>query len=46
MRRHVHKPQLPVRHRPRPGELAALRHDLVFAVGVVADALRGRPFAS
>jgi hypothetical protein len=36
----------PVRHRPRPGGFTALRQDLAFAVGVLADALRDRPFTS
>jgi hypothetical protein len=33
-------------HRPDRGALTDLRHDLAFAVGVVSDALRNRPFAS
>jgi len=47
MRRHhrTSSPE-PVAHRPAPGGLAALRHDLGFAVGVIVDTLRGRPFAS
>jgi hypothetical protein len=30
----------------RREELAALRHDLAFVIGVIGDVLRGRPFAS
>jgi len=33
-------------HRSRRDELADLRQDLAFVVGVVTDVLRGRPFAS
>ncbi len=43
MKRHQGPPSLPRRSR-REG-LAALRHDLAFAIGVVSDVLRGRPFA-
>jgi hypothetical protein len=46
MRRHIRTPSPPVRHRPRPGAFAAARHDFLFAVGVVADSLRNRPFTS
>ncbi|MFZ2014323.1 MAG: hypothetical protein WAV00_10915 [Nocardioides sp.] len=46
MRRPVRTPHRPGRPRPDHGGLTALRHDLVFAVGVVGDALRNRPFTS
>ncbi len=45
MRRHAgHRAR--TGHRPDQGGITALRHDLMFAVGVLADAVRGRPFAS
>jgi hypothetical protein len=46
MRRPVRTPHRPGRPRADDGTLTALRHDLVFAVGVVGDALRNRPFVS
>jgi hypothetical protein len=33
-------------HRSRRDELADLRHDLAFVVGVIGDVVRGRQFAS
>jgi hypothetical protein len=44
MKRHQHHPPLP--RRSRREELTALHRDLAFAIGVIADVLRGRPFAS
>jgi hypothetical protein len=35
-----------VEHWPRFGGLTALRHDLAFAIGVITDVLRRRPFDS
>jgi hypothetical protein len=46
MRRHTRTPSETVRRRTRSGGFAALRHDLAFAVGVLADTLRDRPFDS
>jgi len=46
MRRFTRKPTQPGHHRPGPHALAALRHDFVFTVGVIADTVRGRPFNS
>jgi hypothetical protein len=46
MPRHTFPKAEPVRRRPRPGALRALRHDFTFAVGVLADTLRDRPFNS
>jgi hypothetical protein len=45
MRRRGHPRHQPG-HRPDGGGLTDLRRDLAFAVGVVSDALRNRPFAS
>ena len=44
MRTNTRTPRLPEHHRPRPGRLTALRHDLAFAAGVFADVVRNRPF--
>jgi hypothetical protein len=46
MRRPTRTPSEPVRRRTRSGGFTALRHDLAFAVGVLADTLRDRPFIS
>jgi len=46
MRRFTVTPRRPGHHRPSDGALTALRHDFVFAVGVVTDSLRNRPFSS
>jgi hypothetical protein len=46
MRKPIRTSPEPVRRRSRAGGLAALRHDLAFAVGVLADTLRDRPFIS
>jgi len=46
MRTHARPAPEPVRRRTRSGGFTALRHDLAFAVGVLADTLRDRPFTS
>jgi hypothetical protein len=46
MRRPIRTSPQPVRRRLRSDALTALRHDLAFAVGVLADTLRDRPFIS
>ncbi|HET7431229.1 MAG TPA: hypothetical protein VFJ89_06965 [Nocardioides sp.] len=46
MRTPIRTSRRPDHHRPRERALTALRHDFVFAAGVVADSLRNRPFTS
>jgi hypothetical protein len=46
MRRPIRTSPQPVRRRLRSDAFMALRHDLVFAVGVLADTVRDRPFVS
>jgi hypothetical protein len=46
MRRLTRTSPQPVRRRLRSDALTALRHDLAFALGVLADTLRDRPFIS
>jgi hypothetical protein len=46
MRTPPRKSRLPEHHRSLTPRVQAMRYDLVFAVGVITDAVRRRPFDS
>jgi hypothetical protein len=46
MKRHRSDRHAALPRQSRREELAAIRRDLAFALGVIGDVLRGRPFSS